>query len=954
MKDLSTLRQKACEKIKHTQINFSDEAIDPQKNIEELRIYQIELEMQNEELIKSRDQLEKSQIYLSDLFEMAPIGYIALNKTGHIVEINEMALKYFELQKELMLNQRFQSYVPQQSIMAFKNCFDELKRTQVVQSAEVLFIAGKGKRFWAKIRINQVEHPDDGYQILCTLADITQEKQTEQALIESKNKYNQATEQSPVSIMITDTEGIIEYVNPRFCEVSGYDKDEIMGQKPNILQSGKHSREIYDTMWQKIKSENGWRGELCNKKKNGDLFWEYASITPVTNDQNQVTNYLAVKTDITQIREMNITMKNQYLFLQELLAVIPIPVFYTNTEGLLLGYNRCFRNFTGMSDNDLKQSMICDILLPASKNEDRQSIFNIQHMDRISIQSHEIMFKHADNTYRHVTLKLATYDNTENELSGCIGTMLDITDHRQLQHNLENTIEKVNLYAQKAEIASKTKSQFLANMSHEIRTPMNAIMGMLEILLSTSDLSEDQEDYIETALEAARHLMVVINDILDISKIEANKFVLDEKEFDLHQLIDSIYKTMQVQASRKNLELKIEFAPDVNPFWIGDLHRIRQIIINIVGNAIKFTEKGLVSINIYQAAHNEGKTPLVFKIADTGVGISPEKHDMIFESFRQSDGSITRKHGGTGLGLAISKQLCELMDGEISLSSTPGQGSTFTFYIMLKPITTLQKPHDDTDAMSTVTTQSKVRRVLLVEDLDSNIKVATIFFQRLGLDYAVAKDGYQAIELLSSESFDCVLMDIEMPGISGFEATQRIRAGDAGPHNMDIAIIAMTAHAIEGFKEKCLETGMNGYVSKPVHFDSLKRVLENFSVPEAQASDPVDNEIISKNDLIHRFEEESLILEVMMQALEDILRYSEKVKTTFNNNDYEGLKSAVHALKGIAKSICAYPLAKATIFLEDILYSDNRTNLPEAFQSLIQSLEDVINEMCKWGKNDAS
>jgi nitrogen fixation negative regulator NifL len=821
MKDLDVLRKKAYEIVKNSIKNSTD--TDNKKKIEELHIYQVELEIQNEELIKNREQLEKTHQYLFDLFHYAPVGYMILSYEGIIKEINGLALKYFGYSKDILINQRLQSYIPPESIVSYKKSLALLKETESEQTSEILFSGMRAKLFWGKTTFKLVNHPDGGQQILCTLLDITREKEIELALIHSNREYNIAVEQSPVSIMITDTSGLIEYVNKRFTELTGYSSEEAIGKNPGFLKSGNHTKTFYQDMWKQLLSGKEWHGELCNKKKNGDLYWEHASISPVKNHEGLISNYIAVKEDVTFKKNMEDSLKDQNLFLQNLINTIPIPVFFTNPSGILIGYNQCFKNYTGLTDAILKQSNVSNLLMNNSKQQ--TNLMDIYHQQNNQIFSQEIMFRHADGTNRNITLKIATSDNTKNEYSGLIGAMLDITEHRSLQRDLVETIEKMHIFAHKAEIASQAKTQFLANMSHEIRTPMNAIMGMLELLFFTA-LDDEQRDYVQTAMESSQNLLVVINDILDISKIEAKKLTLIEKNFDFFQLLRSFHKAMKIQANQKAISLELDIHPVVPQFVKGDPDRIRQILTNIVGNAIKFTEKGKVSlqVSLLEKDTSEEKLFVLFKINDTGTGI-PEVHlSRIFENFTQSDNSLTRKHGGTGLGLTISKHLCEMMGGNISVRSEVGTGSEFSVTI---PFIPGEQPeikektfHKDSHDISSES--NPIKEILLIEDIATNRKLATILLEKLNYSVTSVKNGEEAIEIMKSRSFDVVFMDIEMPGISGFETTRKIRAGLAGAHNKNIYIIALTAHAINGYRDKCLNASMDGYISKPVGMKKLK------------------------------------------------------------------------------------------------------------------------------------
>ena len=953
MKDLQPLKHKALQILNNIEESDSHKE---QRVVEELRTYQVELEIQNEELISSRNQLEKAHNYLSDLFQQAPVGYIVLSNKGIINDINDKALHYFGLRGQVMRNQRFQAYVPQESIVLFRHCMKMLTDSMEDQSAEILLIGYKGKRFWADIRLKLINHPTNGQQILCSFNDITKQKNTEKALFVSNHKYNQAVEQSPVSIIITDSFGLIEYVNTRFCDLTGYTVDDVIGEHFQFMQADIHTESFDNVIWAELRKGNEWRGEVCNQKKNGQRYWEYVSISPVKNDDGVISNFIAVKEDITQKKNMELAIKTQNAFLQTLINTIPIPVFYTDASGKISGYNQCFKNYSGLSDAKLLQSLLSDIFFDASDKP--YDLVNLYKEQKENIFRKDIIYCHADGSFRDITLKLAAAHNFQNEFSGLIGAMLDITEHRILQKDMESTIKKVHLLAKQAEMASQAKSQFLANMSHEIRTPMNAIMGMLEIVLSTTDLTEEQKDYIQTAFDASKNLLVIINDILDFSKIEAQKMSLHYQDFDLFDLIHVLYQTMNVQASQKGLQFNLDIDSGVQQYWNGDPHRIRQILINIVGNAIKFTEKGHVSIKISQSnyCNNKGQYSLMFKIIDTGAGIPENQQKIIFESFRQTDGSLTRKFGGTGLGLSISKQLCEIMGGTISVDSTPGLGSVFSINILLMPCSQLPAiQKQNTVLKKTDHSQHKItHRVLLVEDMKTNIKVASLFLDRLGYQFDVAKNGLEAIELLMKKSFDIVLMDIEMPGINGFETTQRIRSGEAGERNKNIIIIAMTAHATSGFQEKCLRASMNDYISKPLTSDTLKKVLMSVSVKDKVGNEKINeyptkvgNEKINEyptidfNQLDRQLLGQDVIKDVLSQALIDLNTFQQNLISAFNEKNFTNAQLYAHSISGIGCSIFSKKLANAAKVVEQVVNNNNLDSISSTKDALLKEMDDV-------------
>jgi signal transduction histidine kinase len=393
------------------------------------------------------------------------------------------------------------------------------------------------------------------------------------------------------------------------------------------------------------------------------------------------------------------------------------------------------------------------------------------------------------------------------------------------QLELEQERDLAIQHEQEAKAATEAKSSFLANMSHEIRTPMNGVIGMIE-LVSRSKLDEEQKDFIATAKRSAKSLLMIINDILDFSKIEAGELTIELVEFDLEQLFTELTHDQQFQANKKGLKLELVKEYVQQGKVVGDPYRITQVLNNLLSNAIKFTESGTIIVK-YSLITLDDHLRLSVVVSDTGIGVSDAMLPYLFDSFSQADSSTTRKFGGTGLGLAITRDLCELMGGDITAQSKLGEGSAFQFSVKLvSPVATatLQETPCGTQSFANL-------RVLLVEDNLINQQVMLAILKDLEINVDVANDGLEALGMLAplqSATFDLILMDCQMPNLDGYETTRRIRAGDVGEVFRLIPIAALTANAMDSERKKCLDAGMNEYLTKPINTHALKSILVKY------------------------------------------------------------------------------------------------------------------------------
>ncbi len=634
--------------------------------------------------------------------------------------------------------------------------------------------------------------------MLTTLIDVTDQKQYEHELV----KLSRAVEQSPVSIVITDLEGTIEYVNPKVVETTGYLPMELIGQNPRVLNSGEKTQEDYKTMYDTILSGEVWQGEFHNRRKNGDLYWELASISPVINDEGVMTHFVAVKEDITRRKKLEAELVENENLYRSIFNDNPVPMWIYDVDSLYFvevndaaiqsyGYSR--DEFLGLQLMDIRPAEDIPALLEdiSKKQLERQGPRLWRHLYKDGTVIDVEVMSHALPSHKGLNHRMVmAYNVTEKKAS-------------------QEALEKAKALA---EASDKLKTAFLNNISHEVRTPLNGIMGATTLLNDPDLRPDDLPELIEIVNLSTSRLIQTVTDYMDISLLTSANMEVNLRMVKVLSLMENIAQKIQEECQKKQLNLIIDFPVEAPIHQIEtDSELLGKALGHLLSNAVKFTNKGSITFG-YRV---EGEK-FIFFVKDTGIGIETNMQQRIFENFSQEDSSSSRKYEGSGLGLSIVKGISTLLKGQIQLDSQKGLGSVFSLTLpyMQQPKKASAQPTANTDNL-----------VLIAEDEDSNYVVMEMILRKaFKANIIRARNGEEAVELATHHpELRLIIMDIKMPVMDGLEATQAIKA--VYPH---IPVVAITAFAMSGDERKAKEAGCDSYIPKPINRNDLFRVLSEF------------------------------------------------------------------------------------------------------------------------------
>ena len=622
-------------------------------------------------------------------------------------------------------------------------------------------------------------------------------------------------------VSMTDLAGNIVYANDRFCEISGYTREELLGKNHRIVNSGYHPKEVFRDMWDTIASGKVWHGEVCNRSRNGSTYWVAATVVPLLEDGLPV-QYISIRTDITGQKELENRIEREQRFLQSVMDTLGEGVYTLDVNENCSYMNREAQAMLGWKQEEVLGRNLHDLV--HFQTLDHQPISRDNCPTHRCIQdgrvyrSEDDAFTRKDGSVFPISV-IAAPLLEGGRVVGSVAAFQDITARKLSEAEMRRARDE-------AEAASRAKGEFLATMSHEIRTPMNGIIGMTELALDT-ELSEPQREYLDLVKSSADSLLTIINDVLDFSKIEAGHLELEHVPFRLRDLIGSALRPLSMRAYTKGLEISYEVAGEVPETVVGDPGRLRQILVNLVGNSIKFSPKGEIAVRVSGTTGTPGATLLEFSVSDTGIGIPAEKQAHIFEAFAQADNSTTRRYGGTGLGLTICHRLVTAMGGQIGVESEVGKGSRFHFTARFD-LAANQGPRSP-DAVDLTGVS-----VLIMDDHETNLRLLFQLLSKWGMTVSAVTTGSEALDAIASAAemnapFRIALLDVMMPDMDGFEVAEKI-GNELRQH--DTAIAILTSGGFRGDGERCRNMGVSAYLSKPIVPEELKATLQSMLSPQ--------------------------------------------------------------------------------------------------------------------------
>jgi PAS domain S-box-containing protein len=778
--------------------------------------------------ITKRKEAELDATKLAAIVQSSEDAIIGKDLRGVVTSWNSAAERIFGFSSQEMVGRSIVSIIPLDRHLEETNILEEISHGRSVRHFETERLRKDGVIVNVSVAISPIR--DSAGQIVGAskiARDITDYKKSKQAL----HLREQALAEVSQGVLICDENRLVVYANPSFAAITGYSAKDVLGRKCSFLQGKDSDPETILSMRRALDLGVPFEGEILNYKKDGTPFWNELTLSPIHDADGGPTRFIGIQRDVTNRKRIEEALKWETAFFEAQVECALDGILVVDAVGKIILNNR---------------RMIALWQIPpeiAECDDDAQQLEFVAKRTRNPLEftrKVEGLYSDPDAVSRD---EIALVDGTildrysapvrgkDSQHYGRIWTFHDVTEERQREVSLAEALAKQKALAQAAEAANRVKGEFLAIMSHEIRTPMNGILGFAELLGSMEGLPDDSRDYVRTITSSSESLLRILDDILDFSRTESAGLKLENSLLSPREILEDIHRLLLPDAIERDLVFVLT-SDDATPdkIWT-DAARLRQIVLNLVGNALKFTASGSITLGVRLSGKGlrSGEPAIEIFVRDTGLGIAEDKQGYIFEPFTQIDSTTSRRFGGTGLGLSISRRLAELMGGAVTVKSEIGIGSEFVVILptAIPSDAAMLPPPAGTDILDETFARRHPLRILLVEDDPTNLKLMLMVLRKLGYSPLTAQNGEQAVAIFRQEHPQCILMDLQMPVKDGFQATSEIRAIEASTGTSSRTFItALTANVVPEDRAHCFEVGMDHYLNKPIKRATLASTLE--------------------------------------------------------------------------------------------------------------------------------
>jgi len=855
--------------------------------------------------------------------------------------INRAYLEFFGIASDQVQADEWQVKIHPEDATGYLDACQKALREQAAFSAEARFQREDGEWRWFACLAEPRYSSSGGFLGHVGMGlDITERKGSEALLKESEERFRIMADGCPTMMWVTDAAGRVQFINRAHREFSGATFEDLEIGGWELLMHPDDAEECVRAFSRSLQDHTHYEMEARVRRADGEWRWMASFAEPRFSSDGAFLGHVGLSLDITERKRSEELVKESADRLALATRAGAVGIWDLDVVNSRLLWDEQMCRLYGLDPRvsvDAYERWLVGIHPEDRERGDREIELALDGEKDFDTEFRVLW---PDGSVHSIRALATVQRDASGRPLRLIGTNWDITaqkeaaqELKQTNRQLEEATIKANEMAAVAARANVAKSSFLANMSHEIRTPMNGVIGMIQLLLET-DLTREQEQYATVAQNSGRMLLALIDDILDLSKIEAGKISLEKLNFNLPRTVNEVAEILRMQAAGKGLELAVSVAEEIPELLAGDALRLRQVLTNLTANAIKFTERGTVELAAALQGREGKKVSVRFSVTDTGIGIRPDQAEKLFAPFVQADSSMTRRFGGTGLGLAICKQLAEMMGGEIGLESREGEGSTFWFTAVFELAPGDRQPASEPAKKRAPAAVGRKARILVVEDNATNRLVVLAQLQKLGYEARAVNNGAEAVEAVRQGGYDLVLMDCQMPVMDGFEATRRIRKSV----DNRIPIVALTAGAMQEDKDRCLSE-MNDYLSKPVDLRRLAEVVEQWT--GAQSTSRADSAAFRDGELLERLmgdrELAGMILrEFLAGAPAQVSGLRERVQ----DGDFAGIAARAHGLKGSAATVSAENLRALALALEGA----GKAHELERCRQLVTSAEEEVEQ----------